>query len=169
MLTASPWPWAHGNCSVNVWGMNKEMREEPGSIWPARWTVCTHVLSCVQLCDPMDCSLGLPKCLSGKEPTFQGRRCRFDPWVRKILWRRKWRPTPVFLPGESDGQRSLEGYSPRNCRESDTTGRPSTSDWVLYQLSHWESPRWIGTTAKQSHKTNATVQYRSKFPSELAP
>ena len=35
-----------------------------------------------------------------------------DSWVRKILWRRKWQPTPVFLPGESHGQRSLAGYSP---------------------------------------------------------
>ena len=34
-----------------------------------------------------------------------------DPWVRKILWRRKWQPTPVFLPGEFHGQRSLAGYS----------------------------------------------------------
>ena len=40
------------------------------------------------------------------------RRHRFDPWVRKIPWRRKWQPTPVFLPGKSHGQRSLVGYSP---------------------------------------------------------
>ena len=40
------------------------------------------------------------------------KRCGFDPWVGKILWRRKWQPTPVFLPGESHGQRSLTGYSP---------------------------------------------------------
>jgi len=38
-------------------------------------------------------------------------RCGFDPWVRKIPWRRAWQPTPVFLPGESHGQRSLVGYS----------------------------------------------------------
>ena len=36
----------------------------------------------------------------------------FDPWVRKIPWRRKWQPTPVFLPGKSHGQRNLVGYSP---------------------------------------------------------
>ena len=36
----------------------------------------------------------------------------FDPWVGKIPWRRKWQPTPVFLPGESHGHRSLAGYSP---------------------------------------------------------
>ena len=40
------------------------------------------------------------------------RRRRFDPWVRKIPWRRAWQPTPVFLPGESHGQRRLVGYSP---------------------------------------------------------
>ncbi len=41
------------------------------------------------------------------------KRCRFDPWVGKIPWRRKWQPTPVLLPGESHGWRSLVGYSPR--------------------------------------------------------
>ena len=38
------------------------------------------------------------------------KRCRFDPWVEKIPWRRAWQPTPVFLPGESHGQKSLVGY-----------------------------------------------------------
>ena len=37
----------------------------------------------------------------------------FNPWVGKILWRRKWQPSPVFLPGKSHGQRSLEGYCPQ--------------------------------------------------------
>ena len=37
-------------------------------------------------------------------------RPRFDPWIRKILWRRAWQPTPVFLPGGSHGQRSLMGH-----------------------------------------------------------
>ena len=41
---------------------------------------------------------------------------QFDPRVRKILWRRKWQPTPVFLPGESHGRRSLVGYSLWDCR-----------------------------------------------------
>ena len=41
-------------------------------------------------------------------------------------WRRKWQPTPVFLPGKSHGQRSLEGYSPWGHKESDRTERPST-------------------------------------------
>ena len=67
---------------------------------------------------------GFPGGASGKESTSQCRRrkrCGFNPWVRKIPWRRAWQPTPVFLPGESHGQKSLAGYSPRGHRESDTT------------------------------------------------
>ena len=52
---------------------------------------------------------------SGKEPACQHRRHKragFNPWVGEIPWRRAWQPTPVFLPAESQGQRSLAGYSP---------------------------------------------------------
>ena len=66
----------------------------------------------------------LARWLSGKESACQWRRrrrCGFSPWVRKIPWRRTWPPTPVFLPGKSHGQRSLAGYSPGGCKESDTT------------------------------------------------
>ena len=48
--------------------------------------------------------VGFPSGTSGKEPICQCRRhkrCRLDPWVRKISWRRAWQPTPVFLPEES--------------------------------------------------------------------
>ena len=47
-------------------------------------------------------------------------RCRLQPWVRKTPWRRKWQPTPVFVPGKSNGQRSLVGYSPWGHKELDT-------------------------------------------------
>ena len=56
--------------------------------------------------------MGFPGGTSGKESTCQCRRCKFDPWFGKIPWRRAWQPTPVFLPGESDGQRSLVDCSP---------------------------------------------------------
>ena len=58
---------------------------------------------------------GLPWCLRGEESTSQFRRFRFDPWAGKTPWRRKWQPAPVYLPGKSHGQRSLVGYSPRDC------------------------------------------------------
>jgi len=53
---------------------------------------------------------GLPRGRSGKELACQSRRCGFDPWLRKIPWRRKWQPTLAFLAGKSHGQRSLMGY-----------------------------------------------------------
>ena len=56
--------------------------------------------------------LGLPWWVSGKESTCQCRRHGFSPWVGRILWRRKWQPTPGFLPGELHGQRSLDSCSP---------------------------------------------------------
>ena len=60
----------------------------------------------------------------------QCRRCGFNPWIGKILWRRKWQPTPVFLPGESHGQRSLAGCSPWGCKELDMTYRLNNSNQV---------------------------------------
>ena len=54
---------------------------------------------------------GLPWWLSGKESTCQCRRCEFNSWGMKIPSKRKWQPTPAFLPGKSHGQRSLTGYS----------------------------------------------------------
>ena len=45
----------------------------------------------------------------------------FDPWAGKIPWRRAWQPTPVFLPEEPHGQRSLVGHGPWGHKELDTT------------------------------------------------
>ena len=52
---------------------------------------------------------------------LQYSRPGFNPWVRKIPWRRKWLPTPVFLPEKFHGQRSLVGYSPWGHKELDMT------------------------------------------------
>ena len=61
-----------------------------------------------------------------KESTYQCMRCRFDLWVGKLPWKKKWQPTPVFLPKESHQQYSLPGYRPR-------VGH----DWVTeYTYSH---------------------------------
>ena len=64
---------------------------------------------------------GLPRWLSGKESACQCRRRGFDPGVGKVPWRRKWHPTPVFLPGERHGQRSLGGTVHGVIKESGTT------------------------------------------------
>ena len=70
-------------------------------------------------------------CYSGKEPAWQCKRHKslgFSPWVGKIPWRRKWQPTPMFLPGKSHGQRSLADYSSWGHRELDMT------EWLLLLL-----------------------------------
>jgi len=54
------------------------------------------------------------------------KKLKFDPWVGKIPWRRAWQPTPVSLPGDSHGQRSLTGYSPWGGKKPDTTQHLST-------------------------------------------
>ena len=66
-------------------------------------------------------SLGGFFCGSDGKECLLCRRPRFSSWVGKNPWRRSWQSTPVFLPGESHGQRSLAGYSPWGCMELDTT------------------------------------------------
>ena len=73
---------------------------------------------------------------NSKEPACQCRRherCGFDPWVRKILWRRAWQnPLQYSYLENPHGQRSLEGYSPWGCKESDTTERLRTAQYRLH-------------------------------------
>ena len=71
------------------------------------------------------CKTDTPGGSDSKEPP-----ATWETWVQFLRWedplRRKWQPSPVFLPGESHGHRSLVGYSPRGHKELDTTGRLST-------------------------------------------
>ena len=71
----------------------------------------------------------------------------FDPWVRKIPWSRKWQPTPVFLPGEHHGQKSLEGYGPCGHKESDTT-----EDACMLHIAHFEFMDFRKKPLKSSFK-----------------
>ena len=82
--------------------------------------------------------MDFPGGFGDKELACQCRRHRrhgLDPWVGKIPWRRAGQPTPVFLPGESHGQRGLVSYSPWGHKESDTTERLSTAKGVNFSLS----------------------------------
>ena len=87
----------------------------------------------------------LPRWCSGKESASQCRRRRrhgFNPWVRKIPWRRAWQSTPVFLPGKFYGQRRLAGYSPWGHKESRTTERlisQHTNKRARIQVYLWPS------------------------------
>ena len=68
--------------------------------------------------------MGLPGGISGKESAYNARDAEEVSSITesgRFPWRRDWQPTPVFLPGESHGQRSLAGYSPYSHKELDTT------------------------------------------------
>ena len=83
----------------------------------------------------------------------------FDPWLGKIPWRRKWRPTPVLLPGKFHGQRSLVGYSPWGCEELDPTERLHLTSLVLLHI-------WLYLPAgNNAFLFASTSQITHEFPS----
>ena len=86
----------------------------------------------------------MPRWLSGKASAWQcrrGRRHGFDPWVGKIPWRRKWQPTPVFLVGESQGQRSLVGYSAWSHKELDRAEHGHTTSFSIWEVPSFRLDR----------------------------
>ena len=86
---------------------------------------------------------------SDKEPTCQWKRQKrhgFNSWVGKIPWRRAWQPTPVFLSGESHGQRSLVGYSPSVWKELNMTE-------VTYHTHDLRRNQFHHIFRKQIHRT----------------
>ena len=89
--------------------------------------------------------LGLPRRLSGTESACQYMRDRFDPWVEKIPWRRKWLPTPVFLPGKSHGERSLVVCSPWGCKRIGHDLDWTTKNYFMPWL--WALAAWVASSA----------------------
>ena len=74
---------------------------------------------------------------------LQCTRSRFDSWVEMIPWRREWQPTPIFLPGKSQGQRSLAGYSP--------WGRWVGYDWETNTFTFFHHPAISVCRMKKKH------------------
>ena len=113
----------HGQRSLagyNLWDHKESDTTEQPTIWLSQKLKVLDFAYWLNCC----CFVLLPLCLSflssliqlilwlktwfsSKESACQCRRCGFNPWVRKIPWRRKWQPTPIFLPEEFHGQRSL--------------------------------------------------------------
>ena len=81
--------------------------------------------------------------LDGKESVCNVGEPGFNPWVRKIPWRRKWQPTPVFSPGKSHGQKSLVGYSLQGHKESDTIERLILSLSSLVRKQQQKTGLWV--------------------------
>ena len=83
---------------------------------------------------------GFPYGSDGKASAYKCGRPGFDLWVGKFPWRRKWKPTPVILPGKSHGRRSPVGYSPWGRKEPDMTERLHFTSVFLPGKSHgWRS------------------------------
>ena len=128
-------------------GSNQGLSEVKVRFHFSTWRQCVPGYKNAYTCILMICMYwclfgGVPGGASGKEPACKCKRlkrCRFDPRIGKIPWRRAWQPTPVFLPAESLGLRSLAGYSPWGHKESDTTEWLSVhAQWVYIMLENWQ-------------------------------
>ena len=97
---------------------------------------------------------------SDKESFCQCGRPEFDPWVEKIPWRRRWQPTPVFLPGKSHGLRSLAGCSPWGCQESHTTDHEHTQQILKEQCEN------LVKTPKCIEEAHRDVTMKPKQPEQ---
>ena len=102
---------------------------------------------------------------------LQCRRLGFNPWVGKIFWRRKWQPTPVFLPGKSHEWRNLVGYNIWGHKESDTTEQLHTEsilNLVFLMFRVFAVLTWISTSAKFSISIQATFLWTSRHLSIIS-
>ena len=88
----------------------------------------------------------------------------FNPWVGKILWRRKWQPVPGFFPGESHGQRSLADYSPR-CRTQNLLFPP----FYLYDTDPWWKKQCLSLEVNLwTKKMNSSILKDAPWEAELS-
>ena len=90
---------------------------------------------------------------------------QFNPWVRKILRKRKWQPTPVFLPGTSHGQRSLAGYSPRGCRVRYNWASTFHSIYIYIYMHQFSSVQFSHSVVSDSLRPHESQHARPPCPS----
>ena len=109
----------------------------------------------------------LPGLLSGKESTCQLRRCRFDPWVRKIPGRRKWQLSPIFSQGKSHGGSSLVSYSLWGCK---SVGHDlATEQLTVKQIIHIHQSRNTDIhRGESSHLHPPPHPYPTESPSQIS-
>ena len=111
----------------------KDLTSGNPGLWLGNQDVQIQLVAIPFTFTPLSSVTELPRWLSGKESACQRmshRRRGLDIWVRKIPCRRKWQPTLVFPPRESHRPKSLEGYSPWNCKESDM------AEWAQTHISY---------------------------------
>ena len=139
-----------------------------------KWIYILQILAfkITVICVVLFCSKQNKHGARSKEPACQFRRYerhRFNPWVRKIPWRRKWQPTPVFMPEESHGQRSLAGYSLGLQRWALTNLSPvSLRKSVKVKVKSLSRVQLFGTPWTVAHQTPLSIGFsRQEFRSGL--
>ena len=95
--------------------------------------------------------------------TWVDSTCQCNPWVGKIPWRKKWQPTPVFLPGKSHEQRSLVGYNPWGRKESDRTERLNSNTCFKMTELHFLLRCVLASTFKVLLMNLLRVNYLDHF------
>ena len=132
-ITSENLPWgarSSARCSLGTWEGNPKKRGYMCTGWGG-------------------CFPGGANCKDFTCQCRSRRRHVFDPWVGKISWKRAWQPTPVSLPGESHGRRSLVDYSPRGHKEWDMTEQQNNEQqyvcvWAIHsavqqKLTHYKA------------------------------
>ena len=115
-----------------------------------------HEMQVLSLCQESPLEKGMATYSSilawsrGSPGERHGNLLQYSCLVRRVPWRRAWQPTPVFLPGDSHGQRSLAGYSPGGHEESDTTEATKHTSTTSGKCS--------GCRGQQSHSPTALYQ-----------
>ena len=144
-------PWVEPGARVCIWtvylGPDPQKQAEGNTVGESPWCPGAH----------LSMGLGAPGHFLLPSipplPMLWFRRCKrhgFSPWVRKIPWRREWQPTPVFLPGKSQGQKSLMGHSPRCLKQSDTTECTHAC-----ACTHTHTPTWSKIDGKVGSQRSA--------------
>ena len=105
---------------------------------------------------PSHVHIGLPRWLSVKESAYQCRRHGFAPWVGKLSWSSKWQSTPVFLPGKSQGQRTLASYSPWDGKELDMAEHVQALHICILVLLSILS---VSSTRIEYHKAEISIHF----------
>ena len=94
-------------------------------------------------------------------------RLGFDPWVRKIPWRKKWQPTPLFLPGKFHGQKNLAGYSPQGLKVLDMTENNLDLDLEKAEESEIKLPTSVGSSKRQESSRKISISALLTMPKPL--
>ena len=136
---SGPWPLLTlGGC-----GRARDSASSLGDRRLGRACTCRGLLWTVCFCPKRRAALGAQTAKNLPAVWETWVRC----WIGKIPWRRKWQPTPIFLPGESHGQRSLVGCRPWGLKESDTTERLTQIHGNKEAVSSWRP----GVRPKEGH------------------